>query len=90
VRLGSTSSALASAQPLLLALSASSPFWEGTDTGYASYRTLWFARFPVTGSPLPGTERYSALGFGVSFGAYVAGTDAASTSIVNDASARSC
>jgi gamma-glutamyl:cysteine ligase YbdK (ATP-grasp superfamily) len=25
--------------PVLLALSGSSPFWEGTDTGYASYRT---------------------------------------------------
>ena len=37
--------------PVLLALSASSPFWEGTDTGHASYRTLWFARFPTTGSP---------------------------------------
>ena len=36
--------------PVLLALSGSSPFWEGTDTGYASYRTPWFARFPVTGS----------------------------------------
>jgi YbdK family carboxylate-amine ligase len=37
--------------PVLLALSGSSPFWEGVDTGYASYRTQWFARFPVTGSP---------------------------------------
>ncbi len=37
--------------PVLLALSASSPFWEGTDTGYASYRTQWFARWPVTGMP---------------------------------------
>ena len=36
--------------PVLLALSGSSPFWEGVDTGYASYRTQWFARFPVTGS----------------------------------------
>ena len=36
--------------PVLLALSASSPYWEGLDTGWASYRTLWFARFPVTGS----------------------------------------
>ena len=35
---------------LLLALSASSPYWEGEDTGYDSYRTVWFARFPVTGS----------------------------------------
>lgn len=36
--------------PLLIAMSGSSPYWEGVDTGYASYRTLWFARFPVTGS----------------------------------------
>ena len=36
--------------PVLLALSGSSPFWEGVDTGHASYRTQWFARFPVTGS----------------------------------------
>ncbi len=35
---------------VLLALSGSSPFWEGVDTRYASYRTQWFARFPVTGS----------------------------------------
>ena len=37
--------------PVLLALSCSSPFWEGVDSGYASYRTQWFGRFPVTGSP---------------------------------------
>jgi YbdK family carboxylate-amine ligase len=37
--------------PLLLALSGSSPYWEGTDSGYASYRTQWFARWPVTGLP---------------------------------------
>jgi YbdK family carboxylate-amine ligase len=36
--------------PALLALSGSSPFWEGTDTAYASYRTQWFARWPVTGA----------------------------------------
>jgi glutamate---cysteine ligase / carboxylate-amine ligase len=30
--------------PVLLALSASSPFWLGTDTGYASYRTLIWRR----------------------------------------------
>ena len=35
---------------VLIALSASSPYWEGVDTGYASYRTQWFGRFPVTGS----------------------------------------
>ena len=37
--------------PALLALSASSPFWLGTDTGYASYRTLIWRRWPTTGSP---------------------------------------
>jgi carboxylate-amine ligase len=37
--------------PVLLALSGSSPYWEGVDTGYASYRTQWFARWPVTGMP---------------------------------------
>jgi carboxylate-amine ligase len=31
-------------------MSGSSPFWEGVDTGYASYRTQWFNRFPVTGT----------------------------------------
>jgi carboxylate-amine ligase len=39
--------------PALLALSASSPFWLGTDTGYASYRTLIWSRWPTAG-PLPG------------------------------------
>jgi carboxylate-amine ligase len=36
--------------PALLALSASSPFWQGNDTGYASYRTLVWRRWPTTGS----------------------------------------
>ena len=36
--------------PALLALSASSPFWLGTDTGYASYRTLIWRRWPTTGA----------------------------------------
>lgn len=49
--------------PLLLAMTASSPFWHGEDTGYASYRTIWFARWPVTGTlPLLGTrEAYDGL-----------------------------
>jgi YbdK family carboxylate-amine ligase len=43
--------------PLLLAMSASSPFWEGEDTGYASYRTQWFSRWPITGTlPVLGTK----------------------------------
>ncbi len=36
--------------PALLALSASSPFWLGADTGYASYRTLLWSRWPTTGT----------------------------------------
>ncbi|MGK4578713.1 carboxylate-amine ligase [Kitasatospora sp. HPMI-4] len=35
--------------PTLLALSASSPFWLGADTGYASWRTLLWQRWPTTG-----------------------------------------
>ncbi|SEG91893.1 carboxylate-amine ligase [Nonomuraea solani] len=35
--------------PPLLALSASSPFWDGSDTGYASYRTLVWSRWPTAG-----------------------------------------
>jgi carboxylate-amine ligase len=35
----------------LLALSSNSPYWLGLDTGFASYRTELFARFPTTGTP---------------------------------------
>ena len=35
--------------PVLLALSASSPFWQGTDTGYASWRTMLWQRWPTAG-----------------------------------------
>ncbi len=35
----------------LLALTASSPFWEGNDTGYASYRYLVFSRWPTFLTP---------------------------------------
>ena len=37
--------------PHLLALSTSSPFWMGRDTGLKSYRTSIFRRFPRTGVP---------------------------------------
>lgn len=37
--------------PVLLALSASSPFWCGTDTGYASYRSQLWRRWPTSGPP---------------------------------------
>ncbi|PHM10142.1 carboxylate-amine ligase [Nostoc sp. 'Peltigera malacea cyanobiont' DB3992] len=36
----------------LLALAASSPFWLGKDTGYASYRTEIWGRWPLSGVPL--------------------------------------
>lgn len=35
--------------PVLAALSANSPFWDGTDTGYASFRTQLWGRWPATG-----------------------------------------
>ncbi|WP_271394569.1 glutamate--cysteine ligase [Neomicrococcus lactis] len=38
-------------QPHLQALSASSPFWGGEDTGYASQRALMFQQLPTAGLP---------------------------------------
>jgi carboxylate-amine ligase len=35
--------------PVLLALSANSPFWQGTDSGYASFRSQAWNRFPSAG-----------------------------------------
>ncbi len=37
--------------PHILALSTSSPFWEGVDTGLKSFRSKVFERFPRTGIP---------------------------------------
>jgi glutamate---cysteine ligase / carboxylate-amine ligase len=42
--------------PHLLALSTSSPFWLGRDTGLKSFRTTVFRRFPRTGVP----DRYTS------------------------------
>jgi carboxylate-amine ligase len=36
---------------VLLALSANSPFWLGADTGYASFRTQLWRRWPMAGTP---------------------------------------
>ena len=50
--------------PLLLALSASSPFWaDGSDTGYSSVRTLVWQRWPTTGpcAPVNSAAEYDAL-----------------------------
>lgn len=35
----------------LLALAANSPFWVGDDTGYASFRTIMWSRWPTSGQP---------------------------------------
>jgi carboxylate-amine ligase len=47
----------------LLALSANSPFWLGADTGYASYRTESWRRWPMAGTPHEFASRseYDAL-----------------------------
>ncbi len=37
--------------PVLLALTASSPYFEGQDTGHASYRSILWRRWPRTGAP---------------------------------------
>jgi carboxylate-amine ligase len=37
--------------PHILALSTNSPFWEGIDTGFKSYRSKVFERFPRTNIP---------------------------------------
>jgi carboxylate-amine ligase len=37
--------------PVLLAMSASSPCFQGEDTGYASYRTVVLSRWPTVGPP---------------------------------------
>jgi carboxylate-amine ligase len=37
--------------PTLLAVSANSPFWEGRDTGFDSFRTEVWARWPTAGPP---------------------------------------
>jgi len=49
--------------PHLQALSASSPFWDGEDTGYASNRAMMFQQLPTAGLPFQfddwaGYERY--------------------------------
>ncbi|MFI0899579.1 glutamate--cysteine ligase [Streptomyces sp. NPDC020983] len=37
--------------PVLVALAANSPFWDGHDTGFAGWRTVVSGRWPVTGPP---------------------------------------
>ena len=57
-------SALLKWYPHLQALSASSPIWAGTDTGYASNRAMMFQQLPTAGLPFAfedwaGFERYA-------------------------------
>jgi carboxylate-amine ligase len=49
--------------PYLLALTASSPFHDGQDTGYASFRSLIWRRWPRSGAPprLEGREEMELL-----------------------------
>ena len=49
--------------PLLLALSAASPFWQGRETGLAGYRLSVFGEMPRTGLPdlFHGEEDYERL-----------------------------
>lgn len=44
---------LARFYPYLLAITCSSPFWEGEDSGYASQRTMIFQQLPTNGLPYP-------------------------------------
>jgi len=46
--------------PHLLALSASSPFWQAEDTGLSSYRTTVFGDMPRTGLP-PSFDSFAEL-----------------------------
>jgi carboxylate-amine ligase len=49
--------------PVFLALSASSPYWHGHDTGYASIRTMIWQRWPTAGAtgPIADAAEYDAL-----------------------------
>lgn len=49
--------------PPLLALSCSSPYWMGADTGYASYRSMVWQRWPTSGpiAEAESAEEYDAM-----------------------------
>ena len=69
--------------PVLLALSANSPYWSGAESGYASYRSQVLQRWPTAGPPelfgsLAAYEQHLAdvLGSGVPLDAAMVYTDA--------------
>lgn len=47
----------------LLAIAANSPFWQGEDTGYASFRSMMWNRWPTSGQPqhFASLDEYNAL-----------------------------
>jgi carboxylate-amine ligase len=49
--------------PVLLALTANSPYHDGTDTGYASWRHVRWTRWPSSGAPplFTGLDHYESL-----------------------------
>lgn len=55
--------------PVVLALSANSPFWQGADTGYASYRAQALTRWPSAG---PNDVFGTAQAYGDRVGAMIA------------------
>ena len=69
--------ALLTYHPHLTALSASSPYWSGTDTGYASNRTMLFQQLPTAGLPFQ-FETWAE------YRAYL--HDVFTTGVINDAS----
>lgn len=48
--------------PMLQALTANSPYWDGHDTGYASYRRELWAQWPIAGPPpeFTGLQEYKS------------------------------
>lgn len=53
--------ALLTYYPHLLALSCSSPYWDGRDTSYASNRALLFQQLPTAGLPFTNITTWSEL-----------------------------
>lgn len=53
--------ALLTYYPHLLALSCSSPYWDGRDTSYASNRALLFQQLPTAGLPFTEITQWQAL-----------------------------
>jgi carboxylate-amine ligase len=44
--------------PVIIAVSANSPFWQGTDTEYASYRRMVWDRWPGSGATAPFADEH--------------------------------